>query len=247
MLLRSTWDYHLRPAEFRRWLAGFAEAGRTLINPPATALWNMEKSYLEDLAQAGVPLPPTRRLDEPTPERIAGTMKEEGWTEAVFKPRIGATAHGLFRVSGTESIAAATPGPGFLQRFLPEVERDGELSLVYIGGEFSHAARKRARPGDFRVQDTFGGTVEDAAASRETLDLAGRALAAVPHVWHYARVDLVETAGGPLLMELELLEPVLFFGLRPEAADRLVELVVGLLYRGGTEGPAPNTDPAPHS
>lgn len=235
MLLRSTWDYHLRPADFRRWLAGFAEAGRTLINPPATALWNMEKSYLEDLAQAGVPLPPTRRLDEPTPERIAEVMKEEGWTEAVFKPRIGATAHGLFRVAGEGTSRAAGAGPGFLQRFLPEIERDGELSLVHIGGAFSHAARKRARSGDFRVQDTFGGTVEDATPSSEALDVAGRALAATPHPWSYARVDLVETAGGPMLMELELLEPVLFFGLRPEAADRLVELVVQRLHHGDTQ------------
>jgi glutathione synthase/RimK-type ligase-like ATP-grasp enzyme len=112
-----------------------------------------------------------------------------------------------------------------VQPFLPGVTDEGETSLVFVGGAFSHAARKRPAPGDFRVHDDFDGTLEDVTPTSAQLDVARRALAAVAEPLLYARVDLVPGPAGPVVMELELVEPDLYLATAPGAADRLAEAV----------------------
>ena len=115
-----------------------------------------------------------------------------------------------------------------MQAFVPEVESRGEISLVYLDGTFSHAVRKRPASGDFRVQRDFGGSLEAMTPSEPVLAFGDGVLAAVTRPWLYARVDLVEAGGGPVLMELELIEPDLF--LTPAGAARLA---AALLARAG--------------
>ena len=117
-----------------------------------------------------------------------------------------------------------------MQEFVPEVMTAGELSLVYLAGEFSHAVRKRAAPGEFLVQERFGGWSEPATVGAAALEAGKRALARVPGPWLYARVDGVERGAGRqfLVMELEVFEPTLFLQGAPAAAQRLARAIVSI-------------------
>lgn len=223
IVLRSTWDYHRVPTLFRAWLEALRDAGRAVWNEPSTALENIDKTYLLALQREGIAIPQTLLLDRPDAASIAAAMDETGWATAVVKPRIAATAYGTFVVSpGSEvsddALAPARASGALLQEFVPEVVGSGETSLIYCDGAFSHAVIKRAREGDFRVQKDFGGSVELATPAPELLAFGDRVLQTLPASCLYARVDAVVTARGPLLMELELIEPELYFLAAPEAA-----------------------------
>ena len=223
--LRSTWDYHLRWSEFRSWVRGFETPGR-LWNPPSTVLWNADKMYLRDLAAAGIAVPRTQWFQPGERPAIARLLEEWGVTRAVLKPRVSATAYGTHVVSRDRGIeeadwAALERSGCLLQRFVPEIQSRGEISVVFLRDGFAHAVLKRPRPGDFRVQADFGGSLEAATPADSTIAFGGAVLAAAARPWLYARVDLVETDKGPVLMELELIEPDLF--LTPQGAARLAE------------------------
>jgi glutathione synthase/RimK-type ligase-like ATP-grasp enzyme len=132
------------------------------------------------------------------------------------KPLVGATAYRTERRRD-----GIVHGPMIVQEFVPEIETSGEWSLVHVAGAFSHCVRKCARSGDFRVQQEFGGTIELADPPSSVLRAAQSAMAALPRPAVIARVDLVETGSSVLLMELELIDPELFFQLAPEASGRL--------------------------
>lgn len=231
--LRSTWDYHRRWNEFRAWVAGFADRTGRLWNPAETVLWNADKLYLRDLGAAGIALPQTRWLEPGERPDLDIILRQWKQPRAVLKPRISATAFGTYLVSAGRTLADEEWRPleatgGLIQAFVPEVESLGELSLVYLDGQFSHAVRKRPAGGDFRVQRDFGGTVAPMVPSSEARAFGDAVLTAASRPWLYARVDLVETDRGPVLMELELIEPDLF--LTPGAAARLA---AALLARAG--------------
>jgi glutathione synthase/RimK-type ligase-like ATP-grasp enzyme len=194
-----------------------------------TVLWNADKLYLRDLASAGVALPRTRWLEPGERPAVAALLEEWGATRAVLKPRISATAFGTHVVTRDRALddsdwAALTQSGCLLQAFVPEIQSRGEVSLVFLDRRFSHAVLKRPGAGDFRVQADFGGSLETTTAAAATIEFGEAVLAAAARPWLYARVDLVETDGGPLLMELELIEPDLF--LTPDAAARLAEGLV---------------------
>ena len=223
--LRSTWDYHLRWSEFRSWVRGFETRGR-LWNPPPTVLWNADKLYLRDLAAAGIAVPRTQWFQPGERPAIARLLEEWGVTHAVLKPRVSATAYGTHVVSRDRGIeeaewAALERSGCLLQLFVPEIQSRGEISVVFLRDGFAHAVLKRPRAGDFRVQADFGGSLETTTPSDSTIAFGGAVLAAAARPWLYARVDLVETDEGPVLMELELIEPDLF--LTPQGAARLAE------------------------
>ncbi len=234
VVLRSTWDYHRVPTMFAAWLEAMADSGRPLLNPPEVARANIDKIYLKGLAAAGIAIPRSRWLDKPDAAALEAVLREEGWAQAVLKPRIGATAHGTFLITNTslpsdEDLAPARASGGIVQEFIPEVGERGEVSLVYAGGQFSHAAIKQPRDGDFRVQKDFGGSTEPIAPSAALLAFADSVMAQVPASCAYARVDLVDSARGPLLMELELIEPELYFSIVPGAAERMARVIVDRL------------------
>ena len=234
ILLRSTWDYHRVPTMFRSWLDALADAGRLTLNPPAVARDNVDKIYLQALEAAGIAIPNTRWLERVDNDVIDRTLREEGWDRAVLKPRIAATAYGTFLISRgaampDDDFAPARASGALLQEVVPEIIERGETSIVYAGGAFSHAVQKRAKAGDFRVQQDFGGRVEPASPSTALLSFAASVMTHVPDTCLYARVDVVETSRGPLLMELELIEPELYFLIVPDAATRMADLIANLL------------------
>ncbi len=225
IVLRSTWDYHRIPTMFSTWLSALEDSGRTVWNDPAIARGNIDKLYLRQLESAGLAIPKTRWLDRIDEGSLRQALEEERWQQAVLKPRIAATAYGTFLITADtlpadEEFALARASGALLQEFVPEIVDRGEMSLIYCEGVFSHAVSKRARPGDFRVQQDFGGVVTPVEPSSSLIAFADRVMATVPGPQLYARVDVVETERGPLLMELELIEPELYFLIVPSAAGR---------------------------
>ncbi|MBM4013510.1 MAG: hypothetical protein FJ293_00895 [Planctomycetes bacterium] len=229
---RSTWDYFHRFGEFAAWLERAAAATR-LLNDVAIVRWNLDKRYLLDLERAGVAIVPTAIVPaggalDLERKLAAADGGRHPRPELIVKPAVSGAARETHRIDGANAAAVAPRLAALLQReallvqpFRPEVLSAGEVSLIVIAGRFSHAVAKRPKPGDFRVQDDHGGTVTAHAADAAEIDFALRAVAAAPAPPLYARVDVIEHAGRLELMELELIEPELFFRFRPEAADEL--------------------------
>jgi glutathione synthase/RimK-type ligase-like ATP-grasp enzyme len=231
VVVRSCWDYHHRPREFHAWLDRLTAEGARVFNPVSLLRWNADKRYLRDLADAGIEVIPTAWVAERDEASLADLAGARGWRQVVVKPASRRRVRDLARrtdVTGEdeERFRRLTgERPALVQPYLPDIER-GEMSLVFLGGQYSHAVLKRPRAGDFRVQTDFGGTVEPirpeehvvAAASPRAGGRAGPTL--------YARVDLCLVGGRAQLMELELLEPALFFAHEPGAAARFVEALV---------------------
>jgi glutathione synthase/RimK-type ligase-like ATP-grasp enzyme len=231
ILLRSTWDYHRLPTMFTSWLQALEGSQRICWNPPAIARANVDKIYLKQLEAAGIAIPHTVWLDRIDGDAIRNALDSQAWSQAVLKPRTAATAYGTFLIDrdtqlSDDDLAPARSSGALLQEVIPEVIEGGEISMVYFGGAFSHAVIKRARDGDFRVQKDFGGSVAITSPSPAIQAFADLVMAQVPAGCLYTRIDVVESSRGPLLMELELIEPELYFLYAPEAADRLADLIV---------------------
>jgi glutathione synthase/RimK-type ligase-like ATP-grasp enzyme len=232
-LVRSTWDYHDKYTEFITWTRQ-VEAVAALHNPAALVAWNSDKRYLRELAEAGVPTVPTLWVERGLDLDLADELASRGWDEAVVKPVVDLGGKNLHRVRAGEAQDALAVvlerQEAMVQPFLPSLEAEGELSLIYLEGNFSHAVRKRPAAGDFRVQSIWGGTVAAAEAESEHLAVAERALAQLNEPPLYARVDLVrDLKGNPALIELELIEPNLYLSTNPAAAERLAEATARLL------------------
>ncbi|MGN6254231.1 MAG: ATP-grasp domain-containing protein [Solirubrobacterales bacterium] len=236
-LVRSTWDYHEKYEEFLAW-ARRVEAAIPLWNDAQTIAWNSNKTYLRELAEGGVRIVPTLWVEQGERPVLDELLVERGWDEAVVKPVVDLGARNLSRVraadiEGQKALERVLERHGaMVQPFLPSLEEQGELSLIYVAGQFSHAVRKRPAPGDFRVQSIWGGSVKRAEPTAEHLELAKRALSQVIPTPLYARADLVEDlAGDPCLIELELIEPNLYLSHQPGAAGLLADALLERLER----------------
>ena len=223
IVVRSTWDYPQDAEAFRRWLIGLG-AYKTVVNGPALMHWNFTKRYLMRLGVSGAPLPPTRFV-APHAVDIARAMEELALERAVVKPVIGATASGLSIVErgdtqGLQAAADALGHAGLVQPLIPEIKTLGETSLIYIDGAFSHAVVKRPKDGDIRVQEEHGGVTTLTDAPAWAVKEGAAILEMLPEAPMYARVDAVILDERLQLMEVELIEPELFFTHQPEAADR---------------------------
>ena len=226
LVLRSTWDYHLRVGEFDAWLATLDRERVPLWNPTSVVRWNMHKGYLRGLEQAGIPIPSTRWLPKGRDVALGSLLNAAAWDEAIVKPAISASATKTSRVRADSSTDAAEfailleQADVLVQEIVPEVARDGEWSLMFLGGAFSHAALKRPRAGDFRVQQELGGSADPAIAPSVVVAAGERVAALIPGRWLYARIDGVMTARGFTLMEVECIEPVLFLEQAPGSYER---------------------------
>jgi hypothetical protein len=250
-LIRTTWDYQEQRAAFVTWAERAASRTR-LFNPAPVVAWNTHKSYLQQLAQHGVPVAPTQWLQQGSTVDLAALLAERGWRQAFLKPCIGATARETLRFSSdTQGLARAKahlarllPHEDFmLQPYLPAVETRGEWSAVFFDGALSHCVRKVPVPGDYKVQDDFG--AKDMPYQPEAAELAlanavmgvlrdptGPCPGAGGPPLLYARADFLwMDAGDCVLTELELVEPSLFFRHAPAAAERLADALLRRLRR----------------
>lgn len=223
---RTPWDYFHRVDEFLHWARGVA-AITELLNPLPTIAWNAHKSYLLDLAAAGVPIVPTVLVG-----RGAGAEERDAalsrFSEAVIKPAVAGGALDALHVDAIvdADVAAAHLGrllaekDALVQPFMAGIQSDGETSLIFFDGQLSHAIRKVPAAGDFRVHQHYGGTVLHHTPSPAELTVATAALAVAPAATGYARIDMVPGSSGPAVMEAELIEPELFLGSDPAAPGR---------------------------
>lgn len=233
VVVRTPWDYFRRLPEFLAW----AERTRRLarfVNPYEVIDWNSHKQYLRGLAEAGIATVPTLWLDHGCGDARA-RLAARGWGEVVVKPAVSIGAIGALRAEALDPACLehldrlVAEGDVMVQPFVASVAEAGEVSLVYFGGRFSHAIRKQPAPGDFRVQDMYGGTVHPHQPTAAELAVADAVLARTPAPTTYARIDLVEFDGAPALMEAELIEPELFLGATAEAAMNFARVLAGMV------------------
>ncbi len=233
-VVRSTWDYQSRPLVFLDALHRIA--GKTLLqNDFPTISWNVRKDYLERRFShlPRIPSLPGVNLSAAFLERAFAELATD---ELLVKPMVGAGAAGILRLRRdqdfAEALSAYAHAEFLLQPYLPSVAEHGEISLVFFGGSFSHCVRKRTRPGEFRVQQEYGGTVESCAPQPAESELAERVMRCLSPVPLYARVDLVQDGKGAVrLMEVELTEPTLFFQGDAAAGRRFAEELDRRLFR----------------
>ena len=236
VVIRSPWDYFERVREFRAWLdARIAERAR-LCNAAEILEWNFDKSYLQDLARAGVALIPTICIARNERADIPALARARGWNDIVVKPSIAGGAWRTYRFHLDEfdrhaaDIAATLADRGVLvQPFLPEIQSAGELSLLFFDGVFSHAVCKRPKAGDYRVQFQFGGTSDNVEVSADLIAQARLCIAHAPAPTVYARVDGIVKDGQFLLMELEIFEPLMFLSRHPDAPARFARAILNHL------------------
>ena len=239
---RTTWDYQESPEAFLAWLTQ-VEAQSALANDAEVIRWNLNKRYLQDLEALGATTPATRWIERvnaateaPSAEELRVLCDERGWRRAFLKPTVAANAWGTARFDCEEpeelERASAllrellTERSFILQPYYEGVETEGELSMIFFGGRFSHAVQKVPKAGDYRVQDDHGASDRPWSAPAAWIERAQRLLSALPYELLYARVDCLRGADGAAhLIELELIEPSLFFRHDQGAGERLAELI----------------------
>lgn len=235
LLFRSVWDYHLKFKEFNIWLNDIARQNIKTLNPIEVIRQNQHKFYLQHLESCGIGIIPTIFIPKTEGLDISG-IENRGWQRAVIKPAVSASSYltTLFAVKDWRMIETnysqlATERDLLLQSYMPEVTEDGEMSLIFFNRRFSHAVLKRPIAGEFRVQAEYGGVHEPFSPSKEVIETAENILSLIPGALLYARVDGLIKNDRFLLMELELLEPDLYFDALPEASERYVDAVIELL------------------
>ena len=225
VIVRSPWDYYLKPDAYAKWLQHFLHSNTHLLNPPQAILDNIDKRYLLELENQGIPIIPTTCIDKGSSVSLLSTLEKNTWDQVVIKPIISAGAYGTWRSNLTtasdeqdifaEQMARETV---FIQPFMPEIQSEGEWSIMYINGEYSHSVLKKATDNDFRIQEEHGGTTHAIEPPSEILKQTQKIMDLQPEKLLYARVDGVIRNGQFLLMELEINEPSLFFGFSEKSA-----------------------------
>ncbi len=229
-VFRSVWDYHLRYAEFMDWLQRVAEKTR-LYNSPEMVIWNSHKSYLRQLEEKGISIVETAWLSGSEEIKLSELLENRSWEEAIIKPAVSASAFKTQRASLRDELSLISGqglvnelsrhGGVMIQPYLRELETKGEKSLIFIAGEYTHAVVRRAALTNGGEQSARG---EAATATESEVRLAQRVIDSLETIPLYARIDLVsDAAQGNILLELELIEPVLFFRHSRPAARRMAE------------------------
>ena len=239
VLFRTTWDYFERYDAFSNWLDRISDL-TLLINSKALIYWNIDKHYLKDLERKGVNIPPTVIIEQGETVSLQSVCEQfPSEKDFVLKPCISGGAYHTYRFNSKEIpeyeaqfASLVAQEAMMLQVFQHKIVEQGELSLMLFGNVCSHGVRKVAKPGDFRVQDDFGGSVHGHTPTQQEIDFALQAVAACPEYPLYARVDIFEDNLGEIaLAELELIEPELWFRRNEEAAQLLATAVVNKLKR----------------
>jgi len=234
VVVRSPWDYTDAAVAFVAWARSVAAVTR-LVNPLEVLEWNSHKSYLLDLASAGVPTIATTLVRRGASDAERAHALGAYLGEIVIKPAVSVGAIGALRTASDSADAAAhlaglaSAGDVLVQPLAAAVLDVGESSLIYFGGQFSHAIRKLPAAGDYRVQEHHGGRVVPHVPTDDEFAVAAATLAAAPAATAYARVDLVQVAGSARVMELEAIEPQLFLDHDAHAAARFVAHIATLL------------------
>lgn len=233
VVVRSTWDYQAHPDAFLSCLKKIEASSAKLQNPLKLMQWNFSKDYLRDLEEKGVGILPTLWHEAFTLNEALAAFTYFNTDEIIIKPRVSANADFTYRLSLDELNKQAQQiehelgvRPIMIQAFEKNVLALGEYSLFYFASEYSHTIVKRPAAGDFRVQEEHGGQMHAVEPSANMLALAEQTLAALPEKSLYARIDMLDTALGMAIIEVELIEPSLYFNLDLASPERFAKALV---------------------
>ena len=236
VLFRTIWDYFERFDEFWEWLEQVKTKTR-LINSYELIKWNIDKHYLKDLSSWGIETVPTYFADKGCNMKLHEIAKRNQWKDLVIKPAISASAFKTYKILANEIQANEKLFNSLVQErnmlvqpYFETITQLGEASLMVFDGKFTHAILKKAQPGDFRVQDDFGGTVHNYIPTKAEINFAEEVFKTCKTKPVYGRVDIVwDNDKNFYLSELEIIEPELWIRNYPKCAERIAEAVDKIL------------------
>jgi glutathione synthase/RimK-type ligase-like ATP-grasp enzyme len=235
LVFRTVWDYFEHPIEFTAWLETLEKLKIRTFNPLPIIKRNLHKFYLQDLERQGVDIIPTVFIPKNTDLDLS-FLKVKKWEKAVIKPAISAGSYWttLFSQAEITTVEAqykelALERDLLVQPFMPEIQTMGEVSLLFFQGKFSHSVLKKPKKGDFRIQSQFGGQYQTYEPDVSVIETAAHIIKTFGGDLLYARVDGILKNGKFLLMELELIEPDLYFDYAPDAKKRYLKALENLV------------------
>jgi len=247
ILIRTPWNYTRKAGLFLEKISEATRRGQTIIHSEEIIRWNIDKRYLTELSKAGHKVVPTHVEPAFRHETLKPHFDKYG--TVVVKPVVGAAGRNTFKIAPQDDPLTASAlfgSQALVQPFIPAIETEGEYSFIFFEEEFSHAVLKKAKAGEFRVQDDHGGSVAAYVPTSEEIAQTRRILKAVNRDTVYARVDVVKWQGEFHLMELEIIEPELFFRFSDGAMARFAKAVCGrVTFVHEKEMPKPPPAPPP--
>lgn len=234
VIMRTTWDYQDDVVAFLRALEKIDASTAILQNDIETVKWNIEKTYLRELENKGNPIVPTLWENGGlTPDRFKHFFSTFKAQELIIKPVVSANADNTFRINPEKAMLQLdemnrvfTEKPFMVQPFMENIIREGEYSLFFFAGEYSHTILKTPKKRDFRVQEEHGGIISSVGKDEILVEQSQMVLKSLGHIPLYARIDFVrDDTNEFLIMEVELIEPALYFRMDPPSAERFAQAV----------------------
>ena len=226
IILKSPWDYVEKPTLFYAWLDQMTELNIPVLNPADIVEWNCDKHYLKDIADEGLKVIPTAFIEKGSTFNYGEHCKSFDTETLIVKPCVSGSSKNTFLLARDSEEETAMINKllekeaMMVQPFIPSVQEEGEWAFLYFGGKFSHALMKKPAEGEFRCQQQFGGSVHAIQPEASVLESATEYVTQFAEGCLYARVDGLVIEGTFYLMELELVDPVLFLSIDEEAAER---------------------------
>jgi glutathione synthase/RimK-type ligase-like ATP-grasp enzyme len=231
-VFRSCWNYHRYHVEFLKWIGELEKLNKPIFNSPSLVRWNLNKKYLLEM-QNLISVAKTFWWPVGTTMMVAqveSCLQHLPGSKVVVKPAISLNGQDTFLIPKSDSAeilgqlqSLAMQRDVLLQEFLPEIQSSGEVSLLYFNGQFSHAVRKKAKDSEFRIHAEYGGSREGVIVGKDLIQACQKVVDSLPEKTLYARVDIVETAKGPSLIELEITDPMLYLAYDSGAGNRFAE------------------------
>lgn len=237
VVFRTIWDYFERYEEFSIWMKKTSK--KTLfINNYSLIKWNIDKHYLKDLEQKGIPIVPTYFVDKNNYKSLQEISRKQQWKDLVIKPAISGSAFHTYKIMHNEQLEnealfknLVAQRAMLVQPFQETITTLGEASLMVFNGTYTHAILKKAKKGDYRVQDDFGGTVSPYTPTKNEITFAQHTFASCKSLPVYGRVDIIwDTKGNFYLSELEIIEPELWIRNNPTSASFFAEGIIKVLH-----------------
>jgi glutathione synthase/RimK-type ligase-like ATP-grasp enzyme len=239
VVIRSTWDYQTDPEAFLACLEKIEQSTARLENSLKLVKWNVSKDYLKDIANQGITIVPTRWMEHFDLADVAKSFEHFSSHQIVIKPLISANADHTYRLSREQLLSQAailkmafTDRAFMVQPFMQAIVDEGEYSLFYFAGHYSHSILKMPKADDFRVQEEHGGQLKLIEPSEQMLTTARHTLASLPDDALYARIDLIRHGSEFAVMEVELIEPSLYFNMDPQSPQRFADAFVQMFTEG---------------
>ena len=232
VIIRSTWNYQENFLKFINVLKEINSSSADLQNPIDIVEWNLNKQYLKDFENKNIKIVPSQWFNNFIPKEIIQSFLNFNSKKIIIKPCISANADYTYILEEKTALSKLkTLKKDFIdkefiiQPFIQDIKNEGEYSLIYFGNTLSHVLLKTPKVGDFRVQEEHGGTLKSIISPEKSLiHFGNKVINNLPRICLYSRVDIVRSKNKFLLMEVELIEPSLYFNMDPKSPKKFVEV-----------------------